>query len=88
MTENEQDIIRTAALEWINDYCGQKFVDGELPGGVELALRRLIKFLNNPVGVSSQSVSDVSVSFFHGEDGALPAEVKRLLEPYIKMRLL
>lgn len=88
MVENEQDIIRAAALDWINDYCGQEFIDGELPGGIELALRRLIKSLEIPVGIASQSVSDVSVSFFQGSDGTLPTEVKRLLEPYIKMRLL
>lgn len=88
MVENEQDIIRAASLEWINDYCGQAFIDGELPGGVELALRRLVKSLDTPVNVASQSVSDVSVSFFRGTDGTLPTEVKRLLEPYIKMRTI
>lgn len=88
MVENEQDIIRAAALNWINDYCGQEFIDGELPGGVELALRRLVKSLDTPVNVASQSVSDVSMSFYRGTDGTLPTEVKRLLEPYIRMRLL
>lgn len=88
MVENEQDIIREAALDWINDYCGQEFIDGELPGGVELALRRLVKSLDTPVNVASQSVSDVSMSFYRGTDGTLPTEVKRLLEPYIRMRVL
>jgi len=86
--KREDQIIRRACIAWINDYCGQNFIDGDLPGGVELALIRLVEFNKGPVGIASQTIGDMSISYTQGvtENPAI-ADIKRFLAPYVRMRV-
>ncbi len=83
---------RRAYLSWINDYCNQSFDENNLPGIIEIALQKLIKMEEIPIGVSSQTVGDISISYARddtsGGQSGMPPEIARLLAPYIKMRTI
>ena len=60
--------------------------------GIEIALQKLIKMEEIPIGVSSQTVGDISISYARddtsGGQSGMPPEIARLLAPYIKMRTI
>ena len=82
MTDEE---LRTAYKEWIKKYCNNDFTDDEgdedLPGGVELALNKLVN-KHDKIGVTSESKGRISVSYAEG----LPDEIKSILNEYRKMK--
>lgn len=80
-------MLRRAMLDWINGYCNQEYTESNIPAGVELALRKMIDSTSIPVGVTSQSVGGVSVSYAGTDQGVL-REVEKLLAPYVKMKVL
>lgn len=75
MTEDE---IRVAYLEWIKDYCNNDFSTG-IPGGVSLALDKLVAQHGRDSNVASKTAVDLSQTFF---DSDIPKDIKRLLKPY------
>lgn len=88
----EKILKRRAYLDWINAYCGQTFDEENLPGAIELAIEKLIKREDIPIGVSSQTVGDISISYTKeegiGGQGSLPFDISLLLAPYVKMRTI
>jgi len=80
MTEAE---VREAYLEWINDFCNQNYTEDDMPGGVKLALDQLVKMSALPVGVTSESVADLSRSFSIAQE--IPAPIRTKLYPYRRM---
>ena len=70
---------RQGAIEYASEYCKQPFEDGNLPFGVEVAVDLLIKAMKENPGVQSQSLGDMSKSFF--KNGTLDA-ARSYLKPY------
>lgn len=70
---------RTAAIEFINYYLDTTYTDGEtLPALVEVATDMMIKgFKENPT-LASQTLGDMSKSFFQGDGYFLKA--KKILD--------
>lgn len=81
MTEQE---IMDAYLEWVKDYCNNDFTEG-IPGGVTLALEKLITRHGQDSNIASETAGDLSQSFF---DSDIPKDIKRLLQPYRRPRLI
>jgi hypothetical protein len=80
--------IKNCYLFWIKDYCNNDFtVKGEeiLPGGVKLALKKLVELDPMDFRVSHESISDLSQSFFSDD---MPAQIKTLLRPYKKVKFI
>ena len=79
--------IKEAYKDWIKAYCNNEFLnedeEEDLPGGVELALNKLIEMNSQSPNVASESVSDLSRSFFSSD---IPDNIKSLLRPYRKVR--
>ena len=82
MTDEE---LRTAYKDWIKDYCNNEFLNDEgveeLPGGVELALNKLVN-QHDRIGVTSESKGRISVDYAEG----MPNEVLSMLKQYRKMK--
>lgn len=77
--------MRKGAIEHINTYCNQDFKDGELPFDIEIAVDMLVKSMKENPGVQSQSLGDMSKSFFEG--GTYKAALK-YMKPYRKVRVI
>lgn len=74
---------RAAYLDWINEFCGQEYTEANAPGGVKLAIEQLLKMSKLPVGVGSESVSDLSRSYTIAQE--IPATIRTNLYPYRRM---
>lgn len=70
--------IKAAYLEWIKVYCNNDFAGG-VPGGVNLALEKLVAGHGKDSSIASEQVGDLSRSFF---DSDIPKDIKTLLRPY------
>lgn len=81
MTEQE---LREAYLDWIKSYCNNDFAEG-VPGGVNLALDKLVARHGQDSNIASEQVGDLSRSFF---DSDIPKDIKHFLRPYRKMRFV
>ena len=81
MTKEE---LRVTYLEWIEDYCNDKFDIGDLPGGIKLALDNLTELDPLSFNVSSEKLSDMSQTFTN--DGNVPKFIYNWLSPYRKVR--
>lgn len=81
MTETEQEV-RDAYLEWIKVYCNNDFAGG-VPGGVNLAIEKLVARHGQDSNIASEQVGDLSRSFF---DSDIPKDIKSLIRPYRKVR--
>lgn len=73
-------------LEYIEDYCNFEFNRDKLPAGVKLSLDILIAIDPMRLGVASETVGDLSISYKEGSDD-MPAQVVRLLKPYMRPHL-
>ncbi|WP_446662956.1 phage head-tail connector protein [Geobacillus sp. CCR] len=84
LTDTSQDAYLQVALEdaisFVKRYCRDDFVDG-LPGDVKQAVAKLVKAFQEDGRVASQSLGDMSKSFF---EGGTMNEVERLLKPYAR----
>lgn len=78
--------IKQAYLEWIEDYCNNKFDKNNLPGGVKLALEKLVEIDPMDFCITSEKLSDMSQSF--ANDGNIPKFVLKWLSPYKRLRSL
>jgi hypothetical protein len=72
------------AIDYAKQYCRQSFDEG-LPAGVKQAVAKLVKAYQENSNVASQSLGDMSKSFF---EGGTMNEVHRLLRPYRKVRFV
>lgn len=88
ITGNEQDDYLTVALQdaidYVKEHCRNDFLEG-LPSGVKQAIAKMVKSYQENSNVASQSLGDMSKSFFQG---GTTNEVHRLLKPYRKVRFL
>lgn len=92
-TDSSQDAYLSVALEdaidYAKKYCRNDFLDENgnavLPSGVKQAITKLVKAYQENSNVASQSLGDMSKSFF---EGGTMNEVHRLLKPYRKVRFL
>ncbi|MEK4640323.1 head-tail connector protein [Bacillus sp. FSL W8-0519] len=86
ITGNEQDDYLKVALEdaidYVKKYCRNEFLEG-LPSGVKQAVAKMVRSYQENSNVQSQSLGDMSKSFF---EGGTTNEVHRLLKPYRKVR--
>ena len=83
MTEQE---LRDAYLGWIKSYCNNDFDETGievLPGGVTLALEKLVARHGQDSNIASEQVGDLSRSFFSDD---VPKEIKSILRPYRRIR--
>lgn len=72
------------AVSYVKQYCRQSFDEG-LPPNVKQAIAKLVKAYQENSNVASQSLGDMSKSFF---EGGTMNEVHRLLAPYRKVRFV
>ena len=75
------DLYRKGAIEHANKFCNQTFVDGSLPFDVEVAVDLMVKAMKENPAVASQSLGDMSKSFF--QNGTYSAAAS-YLKPYRK----
>lgn len=79
MLSDEQ--YRKGAIEHASQYCRQTFEDGKLPFDVEVAVDLLVTAMKEKSNVQSQSLGDMSKSFF---EGATYRSAIKYLKPYRK----
>ena len=75
-------IVLEDAVDYVREYCNCDFADG-CPPGVKRAITLMVRSSNENSNVASQSLGDMSKSFFPG--GTLQ-EAEKLLRPYRKVR--
>ena len=76
---------RAGALAFVNRKTGCKFVEGEIPADVEIALDILATGMKQNPGIASQSLGDMSKSFF--ESGSYEKAAMSYLRPYMKLKI-
>lgn len=74
---------RAGAIAHINGFCSPQFTDGSLPPDVEIAVDMIMKSMKESQNVASQSLGDMSKSFF---EGATYKSALKFLKPYRKVR--
>lgn len=74
---------RAGAIAHINGFCSPQFTDGFLPPDVEIAVDMIVKSMKESQNVASQSLGDMSKSFF---EGATYRSALNFLKPYRKVR--
>jgi len=89
--EEEFARLRPLYKNWIEDYCNVTFDDASIPGSVSLALDELVKTDPKQYSVTSEKLSDMSITY--GSDsgeagGAIPGYILAWLEPYRRVHLL
>ncbi|MEB6549082.1 head-tail connector protein [Heyndrickxia sporothermodurans] len=72
------------AISYVQEYCHNDFKEG-FPSTVKRAIALIVKSMNENSNVSSQSLGDMSKSFF---EGATMKEAHRYLKSYRKARFL
>lgn len=91
ISDNSQDEFLTIALEDAIDYakswCNNQFLDESgsesLPPTVKKAVSLIVKSMSENSNVASQSLGDVSKSFFQG---ATMGEAHKYLRPFKKVK--
>ncbi|MDQ1003969.1 hypothetical protein QFZ28_004369 [Neobacillus niacini] len=78
------DTVIPLYIDYVKEYCNnQSLSTGELPGGVKLAIAKMIEFNLNKSGVSSSSFGEVSYSYSLD----FPPSILRMLQPYSRIRV-
>lgn len=80
---NEQ--YRAGALAFVNRKTGCEFVEGEIPADVEIAMEMLVMGMKQNPGIASQSLGDMSKSFF--DSNSYEKAAMRYLKPYMKLKI-
>jgi hypothetical protein len=77
------------AIDQVQTYCNNQFMDENgalsLPPAVKQAIAKLVKAYQENSNVASQSLGDMSKTFY---EGGTMNEVQRLLAPYRKVRFI
>lgn len=86
VTDTSQDEFLSVALQdaidYVKTYCNNNFADG-IPGGVKKGIALIVKSMNENNNVASQSLGDMSKSFYQG---ATMNEAHSYFKPYRKAR--
>lgn len=85
--EEEFARLRPLYKEWIEDYCNVTFEDGKIPASVNMALDELVKTDPKNFNISSEKLSDMSITYGGGSSGGgagggIPSYILAWLEPY------
>lgn len=85
--EEEFAKLRPLYKEWVEDYCNVTFEDGKVPAAISLALDELVKTDPKSYNISSEKLSDMSITYGGGtsgggNDGGIPKYILAWLEPY------
>ena len=85
--EEEREKLRPLYKEWVEDYCNMTFDDYQIPAAVSLALDELVKTDPKSYNISSEKLSDMSITYGGGasgggNDGGIPKYILAWLEPY------
>ena len=83
---NDEEL-KTAYIEWMQDETNNKFDLESLPAGVKVALDLLIRLDPLEFDITSEKLSDMSQTYATNEDG-IPLKVMRWLKPYYKLKSL
>ena len=75
------DLMEKLYLEQIEDYCNVKFNEENIPAGVALAIAELVKTNPSNYLISSESLSDMSISYANPQ-GTIPQYIINWLQPY------
>lgn len=88
ISDNSQDEFLTIALEDAIDYakswCNNQFAEG-IPSGAKKGIALIVKSMGENGNVASQSLGDMSKSFFQG---ATMDEALKYLRPYKKVKFV
>ncbi len=84
--EEEFARLRPLYKEWVEDYCNMTF-DDKVPAAISLALDELVKTDPKSFNISSEKLSDMSITYGGGSnggsnDGGIPKYILAWLEPY------
>lgn len=75
-----------ASVDYVKTYCRNDFLDSDgyesIPKGAQMGIALLVKSMSENSNVSSQSLGDMSKSFFEGATGR---EAKLYLKPYVRL---
>ena len=85
--EEEREKLRPLYKEWVEDYCNMTFEDDKVPAAISLALDELVKTDPKSFNISSEKLSDMSITYGGGasgggNDGGIPKYILTWLEPY------
>ena len=85
--EEEREKLRPLYKEWVEDYCNMTFDDYEVPAAISLALDELVETDPKSFNISSEKLSDMSITYGGGasgggNDGGIPKYILAWLEPY------
>lgn len=85
--EEEREKLRPLYKEWVEDYCNMTFDDYQVPAAVSLALDELVKTDPKSYNISSEKLSDMSITYGGGSSGGgagggIPSYILAWLEPY------
>ena len=83
--EKIDEVIKNLYLDWIKDYCNNQFTGG-IPGGVILALDKLMEIDPLQYNLTSEKLSDMSKTY--ANDGSIPKYILNWLAPYRKLKSL
>lgn len=81
----DKDKLRELYLAQIEDYCNVIF--DEVPPGVELALGELIEYDPMRYSITSEKLSDMSLTY-SDNGGAIPEYIRAWLAPYRRIHLV
>jgi hypothetical protein len=88
INDTSQDAFLTVALEdaidYAKSYCNNSFPDG-FPSSVKKGIALVVKSMNENGNVSSQSLGDMSKSFF---EGATMNEAHEYFRPFRKVKFI
>lgn len=86
INDSSQDAFLTVALDdaksYAMEYCNDPFVNG-IPSAVKKGIALMVRSMNENSSVSSQSLGDMSKSFF---EGGTIKEAHTYFKPYRKVR--
>lgn len=85
--KEEREKLRPLYKEWVEDYCNMTFDDYQVPAAVSLALDELVKTDPKSYNISSEKLSDMSITYGGGSTGGgsgsgIPSYILAWLEPY------
>ena len=72
--EEEREKLRPLYKEWVEDYCNMTFDDYKVPAAISLALDELVKTDPKSFNISSEKLSDMSITYGGGASGAVVME--------------
>lgn len=88
VTDNSQDTVLAVrlddAIDYAKSYCNNPFVDG-IPPSVKKGIALMVKSMGENGNVSSQSLGDMSKSFF---EGGTMKEAHTYFRPFRKVKFI